>query len=267
MDNVAKKAFAALRWPAVWAPALVLAAATLAFRWNGGAADLALVRPFYSAEAAGSDTDACWPLKFAQPWKSLYDWGEYPALLLGCGGLVVWIVSFWWTRIDRWRDPGLFLALVLIIGPGIIVNGLIKPCWARPRPNGTVPFDGPSQFVPVWQLGQGKDDWSFPSGHAAMGFYLMAPAFFCSRRRPALAAGFLLFGLASGTVMGLARVVAGCHFPSDVLWSGGIVYFTALLLAAPFRFGRVGGAQSSVVSSQSSVVGLRGEKPELTTEH
>jgi membrane-associated phospholipid phosphatase len=33
-------------------------------------------------------------------------------------------------------------------------------------------------------------------------------------------------------------MVAGGHFPSDVLWAGGIIYFAALLLAAPFRFGR-----------------------------
>ena len=58
------------------------------------------------------------------------------------------------------------------------------------------------------------------------------------RRRPWLAAGFLLLGLVCGGVIGLARIVAGCHFPSDVLWSGGIIYFTALALAAPFRFGR-----------------------------
>jgi membrane-associated PAP2 superfamily phosphatase len=70
-----------------------------------------------------------------------------------------------------------------------------------------------------------------------MGFYLIVPAFVCYRRRPWLAAAFLLFGLASGVVVGAARVVAGCHFPSDVLWSGGIVYFAALALAAPFRFG------------------------------
>ena len=38
--------------------------------------------------------------------------------------------------------------------------------------------------------------------------------------------------------MGMGRIVAGGHFPSDVLWSGGLVYFTALALAAPFGFGR-----------------------------
>ena len=71
-----------------------------------------------------------------------------------------------------------------------------------------------------------------------MGFYLIVPAFVCYRRRPWAAAGFLSFGLVYGGVIGLARVVAGGHFPSDVLWAGGIVYFTALALAAPFRFCR-----------------------------
>jgi len=35
----------------------------------------------------------------------------------------------------------------------------------------------------------------------------------------------------------LARIVAGSHFASDVVWSAGIVYFTGLALAALFRFG------------------------------
>ncbi len=219
----------------MWVPVLILAAATVMFRWTD--LDVATVRPFYDCGTSVPGSDDCWPLKSAQPWKGLYDFGEFPAWLIGCGGMAIWIASFAWKRIETWRDPGLFLALVLIVGPGIIVNALIKPCWSRPRPNGIVDFGGGSQFVPVWQLGGEKDHWSFPSGHAAMGFYLMSPAFICFRRRPWLAAGFLLLGFAAGAVMGLARIVAGCHFPSDVLWAGGVIYFTALLLAAPFRFG------------------------------
>jgi lipid A 4'-phosphatase len=235
MASIASKVLSVLRSPFVWVPALVLAAATVLFRCTD--LDMATVQPFFAADGSGSASDAHWPLKAAQPWKGLYDWGEYPALLIGGGGMLVWIVSFFWKRIESWRDPGFFLALLLMLGPGLIVNVLIKPCWARPRPNGTLTLGGQSRFVPVWQLGEGTDDWSFPSGHAAMGFYLMAPAFICYRRRPGLAAGFMLLGLASGTVMGIARIVAGCHFPSDVLWAGGVVYFTALVLAAPFRFG------------------------------
>jgi membrane-associated phospholipid phosphatase len=226
----------------VWGPAALLAATTALFWYTD--LDQAAVRHFFSGDAA-ADIAARFPLGNQQPWKLLYDWGVYPALLLGCGGMIVWVVSFFWLRIKSWRDPGLFFALVLIIGPGILVNCVLKPYWSRPRPRATKPFwagdnphDPPRDFVPVWQKGVGEEDSSFPSGHAAMGFYLMAPAFVCYRRRPWLAAGFLLLGLGSGTLIGLARVVAGCHFPSDVLWAGGIIYFTALVLAAPFRFGR-----------------------------
>jgi membrane-associated PAP2 superfamily phosphatase len=150
--------------------------------------------------------------------------------------MAIWIVSFVWRKLESWRDPGLFFALLLIVGPGILVH-VSKSCWNRPRPHATVRFGGPREFLPVLQRGNGEEDSSFPSGHAATGFYLMAPAFVCYRRRPWTALAFLLLGLTCGVVIGAARVVAGCHFPSDVLWAGGIVYFTALALAAPFRFG------------------------------
>jgi hypothetical protein len=39
-------------------------------------------------------------------------------------------------------------------------------------------------------------------------------------------------------------MVAGSHFPSDVLWSGGFIYFTALLIAAPFGFWRESGGRN-----------------------
>jgi membrane-associated phospholipid phosphatase len=227
---------------AVWVPAAVLAVATALFWFTD--LDQSLVRRFFSGDTA-ADVAARFPLGTQQPWKLLHDWGVYPALLLGCGGIIVWVVSFFWRKIESWRDPGLFFALVLLIGPGILINCVLKPYWSRPRPRVTKPFkpcddphDPPRDFVPVWQRGFGEEDFSFPSGHAAMGFYLMAPAFVCYRRRPWLAAGFLLLGLGGGLVIGLARVVAGDHFPSDVLWAGGIIYFTALVLAAPFRFGR-----------------------------
>jgi lipid A 4'-phosphatase len=232
MTRIATKLLSVCRHPAVWIPAALLAAATVLF-WCTNL-DVAIVRLFYSSDPSRRG----FLLTNTQPWKTLYDWGVYPAWLLGGGGLVVWIASFFWAKLKDWRDPGLFFALLLIVGPGILVNWVFKPCWCRPRPHTTAAFGGPREFLPVWQFGSGDDDFSFPSGHAATGFYLMAPAFVCHRRRPRLAVAFVLLGLIAGTTIGLARVVAGGHFPSDVLWSGGIVYFTALALAAPFRFGR-----------------------------
>jgi len=224
------------RRPAVWIPAVVLIVGTGVF-WATDI-DVAWVRPFFSGGGGDSSLSDLWPLRDVHPWKMLYDWGVYPAWILGVGGLVVWIVSFFWIRIERWRDPGLFFALVLIVGPGILVNWICKPYWNRPRPHAITTFEGSRMFLPVLQWGHGEEDSSFPSGHAAMGFYLMTPALVCYRRRPWMAAAFLAFGLVCGCVIGLARIVAGGHFPSDVFWAGGLVYFTALALAAPFRFGR-----------------------------
>ncbi len=221
-----------VRHPAVWIPAAVLAIATVLF-WTTDL-DQEVVGQFFSGDKASPDVAARFPHGEEQPWKSLRAWGVYPAWILGCGGMAVWGVSFIWAKLTAWRDAGLFFALLLIVGPGILVNGVFKPYWNRPRPHATKgfrvsddPSDPPRDFVPVWRRGVGEDDESFPSGHAAMGFCLMAPAFVFYRRRPWVAVGFLLLGLASGLVIGSARVVAGAHFPSDVLWAGGIVYFTA----------------------------------------
>jgi membrane-associated PAP2 superfamily phosphatase len=222
----------ALRRP-VWVPAAVLVVLTVVC-WSTDV-DRAMMRPFFSS--AGGTTETRWPLGEVSPWKLLYNWGVYPAWALGCGGLAVWVLSFRWPKWERWRDPGLFFALLLIVGPGILVNGVLKPCWNRPRPYNVTQFGGPRPFRPVLQRGHDENDASFPSGHAAMGFCLMAPAFVCYRRRPGLAAAFLVLGLGWGGILGLARVVAGGHFPSDVLWSAGVVYFTGLALAAPFHFG------------------------------
>jgi lipid A 4'-phosphatase len=131
---------------------------------------------------------------------------------------------------------------------------VMKPFWARPRPNATAEFGGSSKFVPVGQLGRETDNSSFPSGHAAMGFFFMSFAFLCWRSRPWHAAGLLALGIACGVLMGLARIVAGCHFPTDVLWAWAIVYFTALLMAAPFG-PKLGGAKTGVGDQGPGIAG------------
>jgi lipid A 4'-phosphatase len=238
MIPIAARLFSVVKRPVVWIPAALLVAATITF-WCTNL-DLAIVRPFFSGKPSAGEPCFRFPLTNAQPWRTLYDWGVYPAWILGCGGLVAAIVGCFWKRLESWHGPGLFLGLLLLIGPGILVNWVLKPCWSRPRPHAVAAFGGPRDFLPVWRFGAGEEDSSFPSGHAAMGFYLMAPALICYRRRPWLALAFLLLGLSYGALIGLARIVAGAHFPSDVLWAGGIVYFTALIIAAPFHFGEMG---------------------------
>ena len=194
--SLGKALFSVVGQPAIWIPTLLLIAATVFFRLTD--ADLTLSRWFFAGHGSSGNLDTDWPNRIAQPWTALYDWGIYPAWVLGCGGLATWVVSFFWGRLRSWRDPGLFFTLMLIIGPGVIVNGVFKPYWGRPRPHSTIPFGGKQEFLPVFQKGCDQDNASFPCGHASMGFYLMAPAFVFYRRRPRLAAAFLCLGLIAG---------------------------------------------------------------------
>lgn len=225
-----------LRSRPFWIPLAILTLGTLVFRFTN--LDLDLARLFYDTNAPKWP----WPMGDQAFWVGLYDYGIYPAWILGGGGLAVWLVAFLWKKIQPIRDEGLFLAIVLFLGPGILVNVIFKPYCGRPRPHLTTEFGGKLEFKYVLTIGENLagDCNSFPSGHASTGFYLMAPAFFLYRRHNRLALGFLILGLFAGSLIGLARMAAGGHFASDVFWAGGLVYYTGLLVALPFRFPRRG---------------------------
>jgi lipid A 4'-phosphatase len=225
----------AIRTPHLWIPLVLLLLATIIFRFTD--VDLLLSQPFYVNQSYSTHSDSHWPLRIAEPWKSLYYLGIYPAWIMGTGGLLVAAVSLFSLKLKPYRDAGLFLALMLALGPGLLINGIFKPYWGRPRPHDTIPFRGQQQYLPVGDIGTSAEGASFPSGHASMGFYLMAPGFVFYRSRRRLAMMFFALGITGGMLMGLARIVAGSHFASDVVWSAGIVYFTGLALSALFRFG------------------------------
>ncbi|TPW01688.1 MAG: superfamily protein, partial [bacterium] len=105
--------------------------------------------------------------------------------------------------------------------PGLIVNLILKDHWGRPRPSTIAEFFGPNHYVPPFLISdQCLDNCSFPSGHAALGFWLVAFALLTPpvRRRRALWAALVF-----GAMVGLVRIAQGGHFLSDVLVSGMIV--------------------------------------------
>ena len=164
----------------------------------------------------------------------LYDFGPAPALTLGIGGLMVGLLSLFWRSLRPYREAGLFFAAMLALGPGLIVNGVLKPYWHRPRPVQTLAFGGSQPFVPVLESGTSPHSKSFPCGHASMGFYLLAPAFLLYRQRRDWALAFVALGLVAGFVIGAGRVLQGAHYPSDVVWSAGMVYLSGLVLLRAF---------------------------------
>jgi membrane-associated PAP2 superfamily phosphatase len=153
--------------------------------------------------------------------------------VLAIGAAVVWCGSVRRRAWVRHRRACALLVLAVVLGPGLLVNGILKPLWGRPRPHQVQVFGGSQPYRHWWQpgnLGGGK---SFSSGHTAMGFVLLAGACLVSPRRPSWWHRLALASvLAYGSLVGVARVVQGAHFVSDVLWSGGLMCFIVALLRA-----------------------------------
>jgi membrane-associated PAP2 superfamily phosphatase len=190
--------------------------------------DLHLSGYFYAPEASQR-----WFLQTAVPWIWLNRYGEYPTGLLAIGATIVWYRSWRHRAWVRYRRACALLVLATVLGPGLLVNGILKPLWGRPRPHQVEFFGGSRSYRPWWQPGNFGGGKSFSSGHAAMGYVLVVGACLVSPRRPSWLRGLALGGaLAYGSLVGLARVVHGAHFVSDVLWSGGLMCFIVATLHA-----------------------------------
>jgi membrane-associated PAP2 superfamily phosphatase len=123
-----------------------------------------------------------------------------------------------------------FLLLSSLLGPGIVVNVLLKQHLDRPRPRQIVEFGGDQEFYPFLWLRPGGSGHSFPSGHTAISFVFSSFSFLYRRKRPALARKIFAVALLFGLLMGACRMLSGAHYLSDVLGSLLLVYATELLL-------------------------------------
>lgn len=122
----------------------------------------------------------------------------------------------------------LFVAGSLAIGPGLLVNGVLKELWGRPRPVESTIFGGPWTFMPAWVPGGDcPTNCSFPSGEASGAAWLLSLVFVAPERwrRPLLAVA-----VAWMTTISLNRMVFGSHYLSDVLigWCLMLVVLTVL---------------------------------------
>ncbi|WP_236074920.1 phosphatase PAP2 family protein [Teredinibacter purpureus] len=129
-------------------------------------------------------------------------------------------------RLPNAKKRWVYLLITLVIGPGILVNLVLKDnTLGRPRPQHIEQFGGEMIFTPVFYYsGECAKNCSFVSGHAAIGFYLMAIAWVTQRRR------WIFYGIALGSFVGFVRILQGGHFLSDVLFAGWFTYFTYTLI-------------------------------------
>jgi membrane-associated PAP2 superfamily phosphatase len=202
-------------------PLALLLPLTLLFRFTD--LDITLSRLFFEPGAG-------WVHKHENPWVFIYNYGVIPAWMMAGAACGVFATSFWATSMRGYRKKALFFILLLIVGPGLVVNVIFKDHWGRPRPLEVEAFAGKQSFLSVWEPGVGGQGKSFPSGHSSMGFYLFAPFFLLPRTKNKQAIFFLGLGLGYGGLIGLTRMIQGGHFASDILWSAGFVYLCGLAL-------------------------------------
>lgn len=150
--------------------------------------------------------------------------GWLPKLLaIGLGAAV--LLALLRRRAGR---PWLFLLLVLLLGPGLLANLVLKDQWGRARPVQVTEFGGTAAFTPYWQPAQACDkNCSFISGDGAFGFAFVALALVLRRRRLAFWSG-----TAIGIVFGMTRIMMGAHFLSDTLWAALLMLAVSLGLYA-----------------------------------
>ncbi len=113
------------------------------------------------------------------------------------------VVFSQYSKLEKWE-------LLLVVGiSGVIarfgVTELIRFFYHRPRPFLTLPVH---QLLP-------ESSWSFPSGHATF-FFAMATAVYLYNKKWGIA-----FFIAT-ILITMSRVIAGIHYPSDIVGGAAI---------------------------------------------
>lgn len=140
--------------------------------------------------------------------------------------LTLWAISL---RLSRWlRLPPAFWgrgALALLLGPGLLVNVILKAHWGRARPRELIEFGGGNHFTPpLLMAGDCPRNCGFPSGEGALAFtvalLIWCMVFAHAGPRTRFGGGTVLLALAL-TGAGL-RMAIGAHFLSDTLFSAAL---------------------------------------------
>ncbi|MCH2064546.1 MAG: phosphatase PAP2 family protein [Roseibacillus sp.] len=201
-------------------PAVLLAGGSLPFLFSD--LDMDIARQFYNEKAK------LWTLSDKSPWLQLHRFGAIPALVTAVLALSVLVLGIGRHRFVSSRKLSAFLVLSLIIGPGLIADFLLQENWGRPQPYEIVGLGGANTFERLLKIDPTTEGHSFVSGLASTGFYFFAcglTLIACRRRKT----GILVIVAAGtyGATIGMACIVQGTHFASDVLWSAGVAWFAS----------------------------------------
>lgn len=223
-------------WVVAVAILVAAAAATALIAWGDADRGLATAVAAWNEARGGKVQDRWW-------WLLPYHLPGVLVAAVACG-----VVVAWWRGARR---QAAYVALVLALGSGLLVNAILKDHWGRPRPRDTVGLGGDQAYRQPWQPGgEGR---SFPSGHVTVPALAIALWLLWRRNRPWLAGWTLVGGLALCIWIGAARVLSGAHWLSDLVWALAVMAALAALLYRPLIGGRGPPAASATAGVPSPV--------------
>ncbi len=214
------------------------------WRWVGGLVVLLVVFPGIDLTVSSWFWDPVRHVFVGRTWGPA-EWvrRDMPPWLLGAAAYVavLWLAgeAMGQVFLGISRRVALYLLGSLALGPGLVVNSILKDHWGRPRPSTILEFGGSHAYVAPMAITDGcARNCSFPSGHAALGFWLVAVALLAPPRWRPWAIGA---AAVAGALVGLVRIAQGGHFLSDVVFSAIITISISLwlhrLILAPAEVG------------------------------
>jgi len=222
-----------------WFAALMVAVmlATLIFFQLAPGVDIAASRVFFDLSdcpASAADTASCGHFATgADPVMKVFRQILQILPAIAAGVVLVWAGYRHFRRRDFGRTAIAEIAVVfgaLILSPLLIVNGILKEFWGRPRPHMVDFFGGNMPFVPAGSISDYcQTNCSFISGEASGAFWLVCLVPLVPKG-DRLVASIALFTVA--TAASLLRVAFGGHFLSDVMLGGMMTVTVFSLLAA-----------------------------------
>lgn len=134
-----------------------------------------------------------------------------------------------------------FIVALYALGPGLVVETLLKTHWGRARPSAIAEFGGTAMFTPPWlPADQCARNCAFVAGETAgavaLAISLAVILVWAGPRLPGwLRAGLVALAVAAPVIASVQRLGAGRHFLSDILAAALLIGLIAAVLARFLR--------------------------------
>jgi lipid A 4'-phosphatase len=199
--------------------------------WPG--LDLMVTAQFHDPVLGFSAADTGWPNLMR-----LAVWRVSELVLVVSIGALVYGVFRHRDILGLPRRIWVFVLALYTLGPGLLVDVVLKPTWGRARPANVLEFGGTLNFTPPTQIaGECARNCSFVSGEVsgavALAVALMLIVMHLRDRMTGTVYRFaVILIMAVPLLIALQRIAAGRHFLSDAIFAALFTLLVAVVLDA-----------------------------------